>query len=255
MKKKVITAQPPTPRKFNTEENTNPTAGNYNVVIGIPKKYCIDFDSNVEKVEIKQEGNKIKCQDVGGNFYKIFVWQQILINKILESFQTAILEVEYIDDEFTKTLEIKQPFEIDKTRVISSQCKACKNRVTCKEFQKALTDDFIISIKNDEQLYTTYLAAGARLDALNGIKDTLRKQIDKAIENGKGKLVLGTMGLTLSIKEFMKDSFPFQVALNNKLLDENNCKIKITEFRKKIKGTEWEKQLIKVPWQKRLNIE
>ena len=221
----------------------------------IPKRYCIDFDSDVEKVEAKIEGNKISCQDIGTNFYKIYIWQQLLINELLKEHDTVILEVEYVDSEYTKTLEIKSKFKISKDRGISRQCLNCKERIECKNFQQALTEDYILSIDNPEKLYNTYVAVGGKMESLKGIHDDLRKIIDEKIEKDKGKLVLGKMGLTLSIKEIQKDEFPFDVALKNNLLNDKNCKIKIGEMKKTIQGTDYIKQLKKVPWQKRLNIE
>jgi len=219
------------------------------------KKYCIDYDSDVEKVEVEIEKNKIKCKDLSGNFYKIYIWQQIEVNKILEKYSEAILEIEFVDIDYIKTMTIKNKFEIPKTRVISGQCMNCKNRVNCKEFQEALVKDYVLETKTPDKLYNTYIAIGAKIEALTDVKEELRAAIDKLIIDNNNKLILGNLGLTLSIKEIQRDDFPFQVALDNKLLNEKNCKIKMSEFKKSIQETDFVKYIKKVPWQKRLNIE
>jgi hypothetical protein len=222
----------------------------------IPKRYCIDYESDIEKTEVEIVNNKIKCQDIGVNFYKIYIWQQLLVNEIFKKNKTVILEVEYVDSDFTKVMEIKNKFEIPKERSISNQCSNCKFRVSCENYQEALTKDYVLSTDNPEKLYNTYVAVGGRIEAMNGIYKELREKLEEEISKAKdNKLILGKMGLTLSLKEIQRDDFPFDIALKEKLLTNENCKIKISELKKTIKGTEYEKYLKKVPWQKRLNVD
>lgn len=219
------------------------------------KKYCIDFDSDIEIIEAKIDKNKIICESFADSFYKIYIWQQLLINKILDNYDLAILEINYVDIDFVKTIEIKKKFEISKERRISGQCLYCNNRVECKKFQNALVDDFIIEINTPDKLYNTYVIVNAKIETLDKIQKELRENINELIKKNNNKLILNNLGLTLTIKEIFKDEFPFDIALKNNLLNENNCKIKITEFKKTIKNTDFTKYLKKVLFQKRLNIE
>lgn len=218
------------------------------------KKYCADYESNVSFLDVKIEGNRIIYEDAGQSFYKIYVWQQELINEMLKKHDEVILQIEYIELGYTKEIKFTNPINVYKERAVSSQCYDCLQRTKCKVYQTALNTDFIMSVENDEQLYNLYLLVGAKKAAMEATEAGIRKTLDKKIEASGNALHLQKMNLNLFTEQTYTDTFPVDVALEKNLLNSKNCKILIGQFRKDVKGTEHEKLLKRVPHQKKLNI-
>lgn len=220
----------------------------------IEKKYCADYESNVSFLDVEIDGNRIKYKETGQSFYKIYVWQQELVNKMLKEYDEVILEIEYIELGYTKEIKFTNSIDIYKERAVSSQCYDCLKRKECKVYQTALNTDFVMSVENDEQLYNLYLLVGAKKAAMEAAEASIRKMLDKKIEASGNSLHLQKLNLNLFTEQTYTDSFPIDVAIKEKLLTPKNCKILIGQFRKDVKGTEHEKLLKRVPHQKKLNI-
>lgn len=221
----------------------------------IEKKYCVDYDSTTSNLEVDVKGNKISYDDDGYNFYKLYVWQQELINSILEGHDKAILSINYINLDTVRDIVFDRHIDIYYERVISNQCHSCLKRQECDKYKKMLKEDPEAQFETNEQLYNLYLLFEAKASAFNDAKENLRKIIDAKIESGGGVMSLEKLGLELSISETSKDKFPFDIALKNNLLNEKNCKILIGQMRKDIKGTEYQQEMIKVSGNKKLQID
>jgi hypothetical protein len=220
----------------------------------IEKKYCKDYESNVSFLDVVVEGNRIKYEDPSQSFYKIYVWQQEMINEMLKKFDDVILEIYYVEFGYTREIRFTQPIDIYISQAVSSQCYDCIKRPKCKTYQNSISTDMVMNAVSDEQIYNMYLLAGAKKSAMEGIETNLRKVLDKKIEASGNALHLDKINLNLFIEQIYRDTFPVQVAIDNKLLNDKNCRINIGEFRKNVKGTEYEKQIKKVPHQRKLNI-
>jgi len=220
----------------------------------IDKKYCIDYETNVSFLDAEIDGNKIKCEETGYNLYNIYLWQQELINKLLKKHDKVILEIDYLEIGYVKELEFTKPFKLYEGRAVSPQCENCLKNAKCEIYQRMINEDFKISAQTNEQIYNLYLLMGAKESELKQQRDNLRKILDKKIEKDGGALQLENLGLQLEISETMKDSYPVEDAIENKLLTPKNCNIKITQFRKDIKNTEHWDKITKVPFQKKLQV-
>lgn len=221
----------------------------------LEKKYCLDFDSNISFIDVKVEDNTIHCDDPGFSLYKIYVWQQLLINELLDKFKEVVLSINYIELGYVRDITFTNKIELYDGRIVSDQCEFCKHNIDCKQYQNMLNNDLKLSFKNNEQLYGLYMLAEGHVKAAIALQDSVRKVINSKIESAGGQLELEKFNVTLSIREIMKDSFPVKIAIENNVLDEKNCKILIGQFRKDIKGTHLVEHMTKVPFQKKLIIE
>jgi hypothetical protein len=219
------------------------------------KRYCKDFKSNVSFLDYKIDKNKIIYEDSGYSLYTIFLWQQELINTMLDMFKEVVLEIHYANMDFVKELVFKSDIEIFDGRNCSTQCNSCLNRKDCNEYKNAIESETKTAWENNDQLYNAYVLVSGKADYLKGLAEDLRMNINAKIEESNNELKLEKLGLTLSINQTQKNSYPVDELIKDKLANDKTLKVQTGELMKLIKGKkEYEDKVIKVDFQKRLVI-
>lgn len=241
-------------------------------------KYCCEYDSGVEIGKNVQEERKfniigdcivdvlyekvdkdiiVSFDEYDYNTNKIYLWQKILVNWLIgdKGYKKVIFKTNYINLNYEqeKSFETVIQYPIEQI-VAGAYCSKCIKNKECKELKNVLFGNFDTSdIKNNSQLYNTYLMFGQRKSVLEAIEKELKGKLDTELDKGNGSLFLEEINATLVRNQKTKDSLKYSdIKHIPEMLNDDILSVMTTETKKLLKSNKILASKItfkKVPWQ------